>query len=107
MDHLPLITEWAGNTFQISLAQSATMEQLEGLLAAKINQLIIQDFSFLVQVLYRVDISEAKLKHVLAEHPQADAGLIIARLLIERQLQKITTRETYRQQQADDSEERW
>ena len=47
-------------------------------LAARINRLITDDFSGLINLLYRLDISEAKLKKLLSEHPQEDAGKIIA-----------------------------
>lgn len=53
-------------------------------LAKEINHLIVHDFAALVQILYRLDVSEAKLKMVLAENPQQDAGMLIAALIIER-----------------------
>ena len=58
------------------------------LLAGKINKLLTTDFQKLIAILYRVDVSEAKLKKLLQKNPTADAGLIIADLMIERQLQK-------------------
>ena len=62
------------------------------LLVEKINDLIEKDFQKLVGILYRVDVSEDKLKTFLKENPATDAGLIIADLVIERQLQKIKSR---------------
>jgi len=63
------------------------------LLADKINELLISDFQRLVSILYRMDISEAKLKRLLKETPTVDAGVIIADMMIERQLQKIKSRQ--------------
>jgi hypothetical protein len=55
-----------------------------------------------------MDISEQKLKLLLKENEQEDAGHIIASLMIERQLQKIKTRqESAGNDVAYDDEERW
>jgi len=37
-----------------------------------------------VQLLYRIDVSEAKLKYILQAHPNEDAGKLIAAVVIER-----------------------
>ena len=58
-------------------------------LAAYVNELIMTNFERLVQLLYRIDVSEEKLKKLLRQNPESDAGLIIANLIIERQKQKI------------------
>lgn len=71
-----------------------------------INHLIINDFSALVNLLYRIDVHESKLKYLLNEHSNEDAASIISALMIERQLEKIKSRATFRQS-ADDGEERW
>ena len=49
-----------------------------------LNEFINNDFSKVVQLLYRIDVSEAKLKKVLHEHPNEDAAGLIADLIIER-----------------------
>lgn len=78
------------------------------LLAATINEWIQNDFQKLVTVLYRMDVSESKLKLLLKENPNSDAGLIIADLMIERQVQKIKSRQQFRQQDNNiDEEEKW
>jgi len=75
-------------------------------LASEINQLILTNFEKLVQLLYRIDVSEAKLKTLLKENPEKDAGKLIAWLMTERQLQKIKQKATV-QQNDDCEEERW
>ena len=73
-----------------------------------INHLISQDFNKLVLLLYRVDVSEKKLRQILAESPQTDAAILIADLLIQRQLEKIRSREEFRKDENDIPEEdRW
>ncbi|MCE2655676.1 MAG: hypothetical protein LW602_04380 [Sediminibacterium sp.] len=49
-----------------------------------LNEFINHDFSKVVQLLYRIDVSEAKLKKVLQENPNEDAAGLIADLIIER-----------------------
>ena len=49
-----------------------------------LNELINHDFSKVVQLLYRIDVSEAKLKKVLHDHPNENAANFIADLIIER-----------------------
>src|SRR5258705_8611949 len=64
-------------------------------LITAINDLIAFDFNKLIQVLYQADVSENKIKKQLENNKEADAGTIIANLLLERQLQKIKTRRTF------------
>ena len=74
-------------------------------LIAYINHLIATDFSKLVYLLYAVDVSEKKLKQLLAEHPTEDAGKLIALLMLERQEQKRKSREQFKQSEQDIPEE--
>ena len=77
------------------------------LLAEKINYLIVNDFNKLIQILYRADISEQKLKGMLAENKTEDAGKLIGDLFVERQMQKIKSRWDNRRDQNISEEERW
>lgn len=76
-------------------------------LAAAINRLIQTDFTALVNILYRLDVSEARLKEVLAQQPGADAGELIAVLMVERQLEKIRTRNQFKQHGDIPDDEKW
>lgn len=53
-------------------------------LIAYINDCINHDFNKLVQLLYRIDVSEQKLKTILQSHPNEDAARLIAAVIIER-----------------------
>jgi len=76
-------------------------------LSAYINDLINHDFEKLIHILYRLDVSEKKLKSTLASS-SSNAGMLIAEMIIERQVQKIKTREQFRQQNSNFSdEEKW
>lgn len=53
-------------------------------LIAYINDCINHDFNKLVQLLYRIDVSEQKLKNILQSHPNEDAAKLIAAVIVER-----------------------
>ena len=79
----------------IALPVQLDEAELMGQLSAYINHLINNDFEKLVALLYRIDVHEEKLKHFLIDHPNEDAGTIIATLIIERTQQKINFRKQF------------
>lgn len=82
-------------------------DALETQLAEKINTLIQRDFGALVQLLYRIDVPEQKLRRMLEANSGEDAGRLIARLIMERQWQKIESRRKYKDGFSPSEEERW
>lgn len=73
-----------------------TTDELYNRLTNFINDLIQSDFQKLVTILYRIDVDEKKLKRILKEETGKDAAVIIANLIIERELQKIETRKKFK-----------
>ncbi len=92
------------NLLAVMKISSTGSEQREHL-ANAINDCILTDFDKLLQLLYRLDIDEMKLKTLLRDIPGQDAGFIIADLIIERQVQKIKSRQQFSQRDNDISEE--
>ncbi|RZS72026.1 hypothetical protein EV199_3941 [Pseudobacter ginsenosidimutans] len=82
-------------------------EEFERFLAARINYLVGNDFPSLVNILYRIDVSELKVKQVLKDHPDADAGSLIAALIIERMLAKAQSRDNFRPNSPIPDDEKW
>lgn len=76
-------------------------------LARIINDLIENDFPNLVNILYRIDVSEAKLKDMLNKHADEDAGRVIANLIIERQIQKSEARKGFGDNTTVGDDEKW
>ncbi|CAN5847466.1 hypothetical protein BH11BAC4_BH11BAC4_19070 [soil metagenome] len=102
------IIKYLNEQFDVSIPQRTTAEEMEIFLAEKINDLIANDFTQLVQLLYRIDVSEQKLKSLLKQNPNADSGRIIAALVIERQLEKIRSREQFSKRNDNFNEaEKW
>jgi len=81
--------------FDLPVKEEATVQDVQNMLSEYINELIQKDFSRLIFLLYKIDVSEIKLKQILKEQPKEDAGKIIAHLIIERQQQKIASRENF------------
>jgi hypothetical protein len=93
---------------QITATSSAdTIHGLQKKLEHAINELINSNFEKLVQLLYRVDVDEEKVKTLLRQHPGEDAAKIIAALLITRQIEKETTKKRFTQNNSGDEEEKW
>ena len=79
--------------FSIIDPQQLRDQELLNRLSKLINEMILHHFDQLIQLLYRIDVDEMKLKKILKDHPAEDAGMIIAQLIIERQVQKINLRQ--------------
>lgn len=71
-----------------------------------VRELLEKDFAQLVQVLYRIDVDEEKLKRTLAANPEKDAAAVIAELMVQRHLQKVHTKATHKKPPPS-AEERW
>lgn len=103
------------NTRAVGLEQQlAAIGDAEELKAQKmklqtaINELIECDFNQLLQLLYRLDVNEKKIRAVLDSNKGTDSAPLITDLIIERQIQKIKSRRQFKQR--DDTisdEERW
>lgn len=72
-----------------------------------VNDLVETDFNQLIQLLYRVDVNENKLKKLLSDNPHTDAAVLITDLLIERQLEKMRLRASSKNQDDIADEEKW
>ena len=96
---------------RITLSDSFSLDNISDeaewfqLLTERIDYLIQTDFNKLVSILYRLDVSEMKLSQMLKEHPGTDAAEIIARMIIERQREKIKSRAAFKNPGDDIPEE--
>lgn len=107
MQLLPETTSQLSADAALQTAPDITYEQLEALLAEKLEFLISNDFQQFVLLLYKVDVSEGKIRLILESDITPGVYRKIAALLIERQQEKIISRKTYSQPPPDDSEEKW
>jgi len=91
----------------IELPEKISIEETKEKLKQHINDLIQHDFEKLVTLLYRIDVNETKLKQLLQQNSNVDAAEIITSLIIERQLQKIKSRNQFKQQDNISEDEKW
>lgn len=91
----------------INSVDQESSENVKNRLIFLINELINKDFASLVQLLYKIDIDEKKLKQLLKDEPETNAASTIADLIIKRQIQKIATRKQFDKGQKPAAEDSW
>jgi hypothetical protein len=91
----------------LAIQPGITYEQLEELLAQRLEELISHDFQQFVLLLYKIDVAENKVREVLQSDITPNAYRKIAALLIQRQQQKIISRKEFTKPIDDDEEEKW
>ncbi|HTQ65183.1 MAG TPA: hypothetical protein VMI12_10315 [Puia sp.] len=101
------IISYLENEWSLQINKHFTIEELTDKLSEEIHFLIQHDFNKLIRLLYTVDVNESKLKSLLKEKQDEDAGKLIASLIIERQIQKMQTRKDFKSKNEESGEERW
>ncbi len=96
------------NELSLQLPEDLSMAELKEQLTQHINHLINTDFEKLIFYLYRIDVHEERMKQLLQQQEGENAALLIAQLIIDRQLQKIKSKAAFNATAPDQSsEERW
>ena len=90
----------------LELPDTLSEEELLHLLSEKLANVIAQGPDAFYQLMYRLDISEKKLNAVLGDE---DVPMKVARLVYDRQLQKVKSRQEHRKTHSgtEDSELTW
>ena len=91
----------------LAIQPDITYEQLEALLAQKLEDMISNNFQQFVLLLYKIDVSENKVREIFGPDVAADAYHKLAAVLIERQQQKVISRKATKKPDDDDGEEKW
>lgn len=90
------IVKWLRDSITSPVPVIHTTDELLRWLTMHCSLLLQHDFPALVQLLYRVDVSENKLKYLLKTSRGEDAGGIMAALILERVEQIVLSRKKYR-----------
>jgi len=85
------------NNSLIPSADIASLEEFRKYLTEKLKFLLDDKFDTLVNILYRIDISEKKLSELFSGKNRDSIPASLADLIIERQLQKIRLRKMYKE----------
>ncbi len=93
--------------FEIEIpdAEAPTEEELFQHLCDRIPWMIEHNMEYLLSLLYRNDVEESKIHFALSHHEQEPANVALAKLVMERQKQRMATKKFYGKQNADDVEE--
>ena len=100
-----LISELS-NKLEIDLPEKRSIEELKLFLSGYLSHLISNNPDKLVSILSRVDVSEKMLKENL-QNQEENASSIMAQMIIDRQMEKIKTRERYRSSDDISGDEKW
>jgi len=77
-------------------------------LVDEIRYLLENDFHKLISILYRMDVSEGRLRGLLQDNPDKDAAELIAAIMLERAAKRHETKQAYgKKDTGNDTEERW
>lgn len=79
----------------LSSDEEKAYEELKQHLADRIAQMIDHSFDKLVNILYRIDVSEEKFKAVLKDYQPPEVPEKLAELIIERHMQKLKWRKKF------------
>jgi len=76
---------------------TSSYDELKRTIAERIRHLLSSHYEHLLNLLYRIDVDETKVADTLASYQPDEVPDILAEMIIERQLQKVVTRQYYRQ----------
>ena len=89
--------------FQLSDAiDGLTEAELLSALSEHIAYMLEYQLEYLLSTLYRMDVIEAKIQAALRPDSPEPTNVEIARLIIERQKQRVFTKQKYKQNQSGD-----
>ncbi len=98
---LPELTNHLSETFEFDLQKPVgskledAMKSLEDKLAKRIDYMMRYESENLTNALYRMDVDERKLNAAMNTDDGIELSARIARLVIDRHIQKIETRKKY------------
>ncbi|MCO5247762.1 MAG: hypothetical protein M9887_02270 [Chitinophagales bacterium] len=93
------------HTEQDALLVINTEEELLQWLTTQVEEMVSHDFDGLIQLLYRIDVDERKLKALIAENNAFESNRVIAKMILERQKQKVFWRNKFKSNQNEDDDE--
>ncbi len=93
MDDLKSLSTLIGKDFE--LEQEITESAIREKMIYAFSWLLDNDISKMMQILYRADVNEERLKALLVSHSVLPSAEIVADEYISRQKQKVETRKKY------------
>ncbi len=101
----PKSTALLATSFEIEGDPSeVTEEQLLYVLSERIAYMIDHKFDYLMHLMYRFDVLEYKIRDAIAPQNPDPANVALAKLVIERQKERLELRKKYKSPDFDDLE---
>jgi len=88
-------------------SDTLTEEELLELLSNEVAYMIEYRLDFLLSMMYRLDIEEAQINFALSPQSLTPPNMGLAKLILERQKQRIFTKRKYKQDRLDGMGEEW
>jgi hypothetical protein len=85
-----------------SVKEGLTEEELFDILANQIAYMIERQLEMLMSLMYRLDIDEKKVNYALSPFSPDPPNIGIAKLVLERQKQRVFTKAYYKQKPLED-----
>ena len=99
------IRELLVHKFDLNITEEELNHQkMIDLLADKIAYMLEYQLEQLFSMMYRLDVSEEKLKAALMPNAEEPANVGLAKLIIERQMQRLHTKAFYKQEELGSEE---
>lgn len=76
-------------------------EQLLNVLAAEVSYMLEHKIETLMSLLYRLDVKESKVDYAMSPFSPEPANVALAKLILERQKQRVASKIQYRRQAKD------
>ena len=83
---------------EIESKEGMTEEELLAIIANQVAYYMEYDLEFLFSSMYRLDIQEQKIKDALFLEAEIPANIAVAKLILERQKQRVYTKHFYKQE---------
>ena len=96
MEETKELSEAISSRFELTIADNYNLDDLKQALFYRIRELLDKNVERLLSILYRVDLSQNRLDEIFQNSSKEEIAEKIAEAVIERQLQKIKTREYYK-----------
>lgn len=82
--------------FELQKRDVISLEDLHYILTQRIGELLDKSIEKLVYILYRIDVNQRKTDEIFNNPSKEEIASLIADAVIERQLQKVHTRNKFR-----------
>ncbi len=82
--------------FELQKREIISLEDLHYILSERIRELLDKNIEKLVYVLYRIDVGQKKTDDIFNNPSKDEISALLADAVIERQLQKVHTRNMFR-----------